>query len=88
MFEKRTFLKKLVAREKLYMVTMEKVKKSLSFMFRVKELPATLRSVIVKSDDRKLAIDPLDSFNSSFDTLIVSLNALGTHESRFRLTRS
>lgn len=59
---------------------MEKGKKLLTCLNRVKHLAATLKPVNVDIDDQELAIVVLNGLPSSYEGLIVALEGLGKEE--------
>ena len=82
-FERHTLLNKLSARRKFYTVTMEKGEKILTYLNRVKHLAATLKSMKVEIDDKELAMAALNGLPSSYESLIVALDALGNDDDTF-----
>ena len=82
-FERHTLLNKLSARRKFYTVTMEKGEKMLSYLNRVKQLAATLKSMSVDIDDKELAMDALNRLPAIYENLIVALDAVGNDEKMF-----
>ncbi len=82
-FERHTLLNKLSARRKFYTVTMEKGEKMLTYLNRVKQLAATLKSMKVDIDDKEIAMAALNGLPSTYEGLIVALDALGNDDKSF-----
>ena len=74
-FERHTLLNKLSARRRLYTATMEHGEKMLTYLNRVKQLAATLKSMGVAIDDQELAMAALNGLPSTYESLIVALDA-------------
>ena len=82
-FERHTLLNKLSARRKFYTVTMENGEKVLTYLNRVKQLSATLKSMGVEIDDKEQAMAALNGLPPSYENLIVALDALGNEDRSF-----
>lgn len=82
-FERHTLLNKLSARRKFYTVTMQNGEKMLTYLNRVKQLAATLKSMNVEIDDQELAMAALNGLPSTYESLIVALDALGNDDMSF-----
>lgn len=82
-FERHTLLKKLSARRKFYTVTMENGEKILTYLNRVKQLAATLKSMDVEIDNEELAMAALNWRPPMYENLIVALDALGNDDMSF-----
>ena len=82
-FERHTLLNKLSARRKFYTVTMEHGEKMLTYLNRVNLLAATLKSMGVDIDNKELAMAALNGLPSTYESLIVALDALGNEEKSF-----
>lgn len=82
-FEKQTLLNKLTARRRFYTATMHNGEKMLSYINRVKQMAATLKSMGVTIDDEELAMALLNGLPSSYESLIVALDALGSESKVF-----
>ena len=82
-FERHTLLNKLTARRKFYTVSMEHGEKVLTYLNRVKQLAATLKSMGVEIDDQELAMAALNGLPSAYESLIVALDAVGNDEKSF-----
>ena len=82
-FERHTLLNKLSARRKFYTVTMQTGEKVLTYLNRVKQLAATLKSMNVEIDDQEIAMAALNGLPSSYESLIIALDALGNDEKVF-----
>ena len=82
-FERQTLLNRLSARRKFYTVTMENGEKMLTYLNRVKQLAATLKSMSVEIDDQELAMAALNGLPASYESLIVALDALGNDKTVF-----
>ena len=82
-FERHTLLNKLSARRKFYTVSMENNEKMLTYLNRVKQLAATLKSMNVDIDDQEMAMATLNGLPSSCEGLIIALDALGNDTKTF-----
>ena len=82
-FERHTLLNKLSARRKFYTVTMENGEKVLTYLNRVRQLAATLKSMDVDIDDKEMAMAALNGLPSTYEGLIVALDALGNDDKTF-----
>ena len=82
-FERHTLLNKLAARRKFYTVTMEEGEKVLTYINRVQHLASVLKSMKVDVDDKEVAMAILNGLPSSYDNLIVALDALGNEDKLF-----
>ena len=82
-FERHTLLNKLSARRNFYTVTMENGEKMLTYLNRVKQLAAILKSRSVEIDDKEMAMAALNGLPASYESLIVALDALGSDEKCF-----
>ena len=82
-FERHTLLNKLSARRKFYTVSMENNEKMLTYLNRVKQLAATLKSMNVDIDDQEMAMAALNGLPSSYEGLIIALDALGNDTKTF-----
>ena len=82
-FERHTLLNKLSARRKFYTVSMDKGEKMLTYLNRVKQLASTLKSMNVDIDDKEIAMAALNGLPSTYEGLIVALDALGNDDKSF-----
>ena len=82
-FERHTLVSKLSARRKFYTITMERGEKVLAYLYRVEQLDSTLKSMKVEIDDKELVMATLNGPPSSYESLIVALDALGNDDETF-----
>ena len=82
-FERHTLLNKLSARRRFYTVTMEHGEKMLTYLNRVKQLVGTLEPMGVEIDDQELAMAALNGLPSTYESLIVPLDAIRNEERFF-----
>jgi len=82
-FERHTLLNKLSARRKFYTVTMECNEKMLTYLNRVRQLAASLKSMGVDIEDQEMAMAALNGLPASYESLIVALDAVGNDEKSF-----
>ena len=82
-FERHTLLNKLSTRRRFYTVTMSNDEKVLTNPNRVKQLAATLKSMGVEIDDQEIAMAALNGLPSTYESLLVALDALGNEERVF-----
>ena len=82
-FERHTLLNKLTARRKFYTVKMEIDEKVLTYLNRVKQLASTLKSMNIDIDDQETAMAALNGLPSSYESLIVALDAIGNDDKAF-----
>ena len=81
--DRHTLLKQLSARRKFYTVTMESGEKMLTYLNRVKQLAATLKSMSVEIDDKEMAMAALNGLPASYESPTVALDAFGDDEKCF-----
>jgi len=62
---------------------MESGEKMLTFLNRVKQLADSLKSMNVNIDDKEMAMAVLSGLPSSYESLIVALDALGNDDRQF-----
>ena len=84
-FERHTLLNRLAARRQFYTVTMQNDEKVLTYINRVNQLAARLKSMNVDIDDKEMAMAVLNGLPARFESLIVALDALGNEEKMFTL---
>ena len=84
-FESHTLLNKLAARTRFYTAQMDSGEKVISYINRIKQLAASLKSMNVDIDDKEMAMAVLNGLPSAYGNLIVALDASGDQEKHFTL---
>lgn len=80
-FERDTVLIRHTARRCFYTVCIGNGEKVSSCFNRIKPLAATLKAMYVEIDDKEIATAVLDRLPLSYETMFVSLDALGSDDS-------
>ena len=75
----------MVARRKLYTVTMQEGEKVLTYVNRVQNLASILKSMGVEISDKEMGMAVLNGLPPKYDSLIVALDALGSENRIFTL---
>lgn len=84
-FESHTLLNKLNARRNFYTATMLNQEKMLSYINRVRQLAAVLKTMGVDVDDKEIAMAVLNGLPEKYETLVTALDAIGDADVTFTL---
>ena len=67
LFERHTLLNKLAARRRFYTATMEEGEKVLTYINRVQQLAATLKSMGIEVDEKEVAMAVLNGLPPQYE---------------------
>ena len=84
LFQRRTLLNRLTTRRKFYTAKMDDNERVVSYISRVRQLAADLKSMDTDVEDQEIAMTVLCGLSSKFENLIVAIDAV-TDENKLTL---